>query len=110
MDRVVRFDVCANVGYANQHIPLAVRNCARQARGSFITGAEREHGFVAAAPAAESCRIEQAQIERGMLLLSGIGEGDGHAFGSWRHRKRYFQITMVLRSMHRTFKSELSGC
>ena len=75
----MRLNASANVGHADQYIPSTRWYSARQTGGRGIGEADRERGFVAAAPAAQPSGIEQSEIERGMLLFFGVAKGDGHA-------------------------------
>jgi hypothetical protein len=69
MNGVMRLDVGANVGHADQYIPCAGWNGARQAGRRGVHQADGKRGFVAAAPAAKPSGIEQSEIEGGVLLL-----------------------------------------
>ena len=69
----MRLDAGANVGHADQNVPCAGWDGAGQAGRRGIGEADGEHGFVAAAPAAQTGGIEHAEIERGVLFLAGVG-------------------------------------
>ena len=109
MNGVMRLDAGANVGHADQYIPGAGWNGSRQTGWRGIGEADGQRGFVAAAPAAQPCGIEQAEIESGVLLLSGVAEGDGHALRARGHRKGNLHIALVLGAAHHALKHEIGS-
>ena len=81
---VVGFAAFADVGDAEQQRPAPGRQRAGQVGGGGVDGGDGEARLVAAAPAAEPMRIEEAEIDDGLLFPARVFERDGqpvHALG-----------------------------
>src|SRR6185437_3345310 len=86
----------ANVGDAEKKRPAAGYDGAGQIGRRGVDRGQREFRLVAAAPAAETLRIEQAEIDRRALLASGIVEGDGQPRHAGRYVERKLAIGLVI--------------
>ncbi len=103
----MRLDAGANVGHADQNIPGAGWDGARQTGRRGVHKADGERGFVAAAPAAQPGGIEQTEIEGGVLFFFGVAKGDGHALRASGHRKGNLHIALVLGAAHDALEDEI---
>jgi hypothetical protein len=108
VNRIVRFNTGADVGDADEHVPRAGRDGAGQTGRRGVGKSHGEDGFVAAAPAAETGGIEQAEIECGVLLLTGVCKFDGDAPRAFGDVKWSLDVTMILRAAHHAGENHLT--
>ncbi len=67
-----------------------------QIRGRRVRDADTERAFVAAAPAAKTIGIEQAEVQRSVIFLTGVAERNLQPLDTGRHLKRYEHVAVRL--------------
>src|SRR5687767_6039573 len=83
----------ADVGYAEQQLPFSGGHRTREIRRRRIALRDRKRPFVSSAPAAERlierlAGAEQAHVDRGLRLATGVVEADFDCLHALRHVER----------------------
>ena len=86
----------AEIGYADEQLPGAGGQRSGKIRWRCIGDANAECVFITAAPSAKALWIEQAKIERGVILPAGIAERDIQPFDAGRHFERDQDVAVRL--------------
>ena len=97
----------ADVGDADEELPLSRRKRAGQIGWRGVGGADGEVVFVAAAPAAESLGVEEAEVERGVLVFSGVIKCNCYRYDSIGDGERCFDVGVVLASGDGAFEDDV---
>src|ERR1700733_14358080 len=104
---VIRGDGLADVGDADDESPLSWRQRIGQIRRRSVGCAQREMIFVAAAPAAKTLRVEEAKIERGVLILLRVMKCNCDGYDSVRYGEGSFNIRVVLLAGNRSLEDDV---
>src|SRR3954451_11887884 len=99
----------ADVGNRDVQFPLPRGNRAGKIGRSRVRFADGEVAFVSSAIAAKALRIGDAEIERGLVILSGVTEIDADAMCARRYGERNFEIRLVLRAGNFAVKNQVGS-
>ena len=106
---VVRSVAFAEESDSDEQLPRAGRQRAGQIRGRCVRNADTEFVLVTTAPAAKALRIEQAEIECGVVFAAGVSERHVQPLDAGRHFKRNSDVAVCLLMADGPVKVEVLG-
>ena len=90
-----------------RHVAVRMRQRTGQIRRRGVSCAQREMVFVAAAPAAKTLRVEEAKIERRVLIFLSVMKCNCDGYDSFRHGEGGFDIGVILLGGDRALKDDI---